>query len=416
MRTGRASLFAILAIPAVLAACADRDDTPVSPDAARQAALPEQAQGKARGIHAKFAEIERQVPGFGGYFIDAEGNLSAYVTDPRSEAAARAALQPVQRARPASARGKNGGEIRIHQGKYAYSQLSAWNERLPRVLSTKGVVFTDLDEAANRLRVGVENAGLETAVRTQARQLGIPDAALEVSVAEPFQRHQTLQNVVRPLRGGIQINYGNFLCTLGWVVRDAANTLAYLTNSHCTNIQGGVEGTQHHQPLAPNLIGTEYADPVYFVGGACPAGQRCRYSDSSLGAITPVLGLGHGGVAQTLGWGSITIAALFNTGAEQAFPTQGQVLDKIGRTTGWTWGAVSATCVNVAVFGTNITLLCQDIVNAPSGGGDSGSPVFVYGGPTLANPAGILWGGNNTSFVFSAVGNIEFELGNLIFL
>lgn len=79
--------------------------------------------------------------------------------------------------------------------------------------------------------------------------------------------------------------------------------------------------------------------------------------------------------------GSITIDSAnprFRIIGEAAYPVAGQTLEKIGRTTGWTYGQVTNTCVDTNVAGSNITLLCQDYVSAGIGAGDSGSPVFAW--------------------------------------
>jgi hypothetical protein len=83
----------------------------------------------------------------------------------------------------------------------------------------------------------------------------------------------------------------------------------------------------------------------------------------------------------------------------------------VGRTTGWTQGKVTNTCVNVGVSGTTIVQLCQNLVSARLGAGDSGSPVFK--GSTNVTLSGILWGGNSsgTQYVYSPISNIEKELG-----
>jgi hypothetical protein len=72
--------------------------------------------------------------------------------------------------------------------------------------------------------------------------LGIPEAAVVIRFAA------TLRDQVRPIVGGLQINSPGFLCTLGFnAVRAAQNT--FITNSHCTNKQGGTEGKG--QALSP---------------------------------------------------------------------------------------------------------------------------------------------------------------------
>lgn len=413
------TLSVAVAAPLLLAAC-DRDATPLGPDAAQPSASAQPAQPRRSGLEARFAEIERQVPGFGGYFYDENGNLSAYLVDVGRAPQARAALAQVLASRPAQARGPGGsGEVQVRKGRYPFSQLSRWHDQMIPVLATRGVVFTDLDESQNVLRVGVENAGLETAVRRQAARAGVPAEAVVVSVTEPIKRlGHSLQDYNRPIEGGLQIGFGGFVCTLGYSV----NWGSYLTNSHCTNTQGGVEYTAHYQPYDPYYIGYEYADPYYWTGGSCPAGRRCRYSDSSLGAYDYNTWWHQGWVARTTYWGTTSPGSLIiddnnprlQVTGEQTYPTQGQYLDKIGRTTGWTFGPVTSTCVNTNVYMSDITQLCQDFVNAAVAGGDSGSPVFVWHGSNVT-AAGILWGGSGSTFVFSAIGNIEWELGNLSF-
>ena len=75
---------------------------------------------------------------------------------------------------------------------------------------------------------------------------------------------------------------------------------------------------------------------------------------------------------------------------------------------------MTATCATVNVSGSNITQICQTIVENSVqivGAGDSGSPVYTSGNAL----AGVLWGGNSsgTLLVFSPLKNVEDELGPL---
>jgi hypothetical protein len=72
---------------------------------------------------------------------------------------------------------------------------------------------------------------------------------------------------------------------------------------------------------------------------------------------------------------SLTIVGDFRITAEGS-AVVGNVVNKVGRTTGWSQGSVTNTCVNTNVSGTNITQICQNFVSATVGSGDSGSPVF----------------------------------------
>lgn len=369
-------------------------------------------------------KIAEQIPGFGGMFYDENGQLTVYVTQSAPGA------QPMAEARIAAVLSNNNqlaatGPLRVVAGQYEFLQLKGWHDRMQSdVLGADGVILIDVDERNNRLRIGVQKQEQQGAVKEQIAKLGIPEAAINVEVMEPiyFASH-TLRSNVRPLQGGLQINFGNFVCTLGFLaVRSGVQGM--VTNSHCTNIQGGVENTIYHQALASgttNRIALEIRDPAYFTGSGCPAGRRCRYSDTSFARIPhpsgPAVTINQGYIARTTGLGSITInhaAPRFRIVAETSFPVVGEVLNKIGRTTGWTQGAVVATCANVNVSGTNITLFCQDLVNAGSGGGDSGSPVFrIVNSPAAGDVRlyGILWGGNSsgTQFVFSSIGTFNVQ-------
>jgi hypothetical protein len=153
------------------------------------------------------------------------------------------------------------------------------------------------------------------------------------------------------------------------------------------------------------------ADPLYFKGGVCPRGKKCRYSDSSRAAYNSGVLFDLGGIAAVSGAGSLNITGTTNlSGEADANRTPlavGQSASKVGRTTGLSAGNVTNTCVNTSVQGSQIMQLCQTFVAANVGSGDSGSP--VYSGNTLV---GILWGGGTGTFAFSPLRSIKDELGN----
>ena len=279
-----------------------------------------------------------------------------------------------------------------------------------------GTVYSDLDEAHNRILFGVENGGLATAVAAVMRAHGVPSDAYAVEVTEPVQLAATLRDNVNPKVGGLQIHFTQYLCTLGFNVTQNGQT-HFVTNSHCTATQGGVENTVYYQPtstVAPSAIATEVKDPNYVRGGGagCPKSKRCRVSDSSLALYNAGVSATVGGIATTNG-SNLTITGTVNISAEATGTSPvpvGQSVTKTGRTTGTSTGNVTNTCVNTSVSGSNIMQLCQTFVNAAVGSGDSGSPVRQ--GNTLV---GILWGGSGSStFVFSPLASIKSDLGSFV--
>lgn len=403
----RPSVVRFVAVAALVAAAACSDST--SPTSREPLPVLQTAQAP------DLATLARSVPGFGGLFLD-HGVPTVYLTDVSKRGTAERALGAF-----AQSRGVAAAEIRVLQGKYAYGDLDRWSQAVSyEAFEQSGVVFVDLDEAANRVLVGVERGASHANVRSLAARLGVPAAALVTREVDPIQYAATLRDQVRPVVAGLQINFGNFLCSIGFnAVSGGQNS--FVTASHCTNKQGGVEGTQYFQSLASqpsSFIGTEVADPAYQrnLTAACPKGKLCRFSDAARAAYAAGVSFTLGGIAQTSGPnnGSLTIAGTFNVTSE-GNAIVGDVANKVGRTTGWTQGVVTNTCVNTGVSGTRIVQLCQTFVSAGVGGGDSGSDVFGLTGESSVRLLGILWGGNSagTQFVYSPISNVEQELGPL---
>jgi hypothetical protein len=299
--------------------------------------------------------------------------------------------------------------------------LPGWFARASTgVMALPGTVFADHDEAAGKLVFGVENRGAGRGVETALAHMRIPARAYEIRVVSAIHQLATLRDRFRPTIGGIQIHFGNYLCTMGFNADDGTQR-SFITNSHCTGRQGGVQGTDYYQPLSstdPTVIADEVEDPEYFRGGACPKGRKCRYSDASRALYRAGVSSTRGQIAKTSGAnnGSLTVTGNFTITAQSTATTfaNGTTVNKVGRTTGWTSGQVNGSCATVNVSGTNITQLCQTIVTSNGtliGGGDSGSGVFT--GTTNVTLVGIAWGGSGDGrmMVFSPLKNIRDELG-----
>jgi hypothetical protein len=396
-------------------------------NAARSAGniIPAASQGPAQtdGIETpddRFAAVARQVPGFGGMFFDQDGTLQVYMLGQKgpADAALMAFLDDVIAREVGKGERLSGAGVEILEGQYDFLDLHRWQQQTsPAMLALPEVVFTDIDETTNRLRIGItDSPGMTEAVEKSLSELGVPREAVLISETKPVLPE--LRNRRRPLRGGLQINFGNFLCTLGFVAVRQGVT-GYVTNSHCTNTQGGVEGTVYHQPIASgttNRIAQEIADPTYFTGGSCPAGRRCRFSDTSFArvphpsgpAVTTALGTIARPPVGSFTWNGVDI---FRITAEAA-PVVGQSVTKVGRTTGRTSGTIQQTCANFNVANSTITQLCQSRASFTSAGGDSGSPVFRITSLPNVTLVGIHWGSGG---VFSPITGIQRtgELGSI---
>jgi len=382
-------------------------------------------------IDAEFVRIAQEVPGFGGFFYDETGTLNVHMTGVQtlSTAQVASALRDRLVRLPIDASELQG--MRVREARYDFIQLDAMHREATPVLSLPGVVFTDADEGANRVRIGVESSAAEAAVRDAIAMAGIPSEAVIIELTAPIvpESGHTLRDRIRPVAGGLSINFtrgaSGFICTMGFNVRSptVSGVHGFVTNSHCSDTRGVVIPTpywQHSRFVEGTFIGHEAHDIPFFTGGMCPEGRRCRWSDALGGLYEAGVENAFGRIYRTTQpsplpadtiWTIDPATPMWQIVDEHPFPVIGQELHKVGRRTGWTSGLVSATCVN-SNTAPDITLFCQDRVATPSGGGDSGAPYFVRIGDTNSVALiGIHWGSGGTppTTVLSSMSNIRFE-------
>ena len=144
-----------------------------------------QESGRMEGHDDLLVRVEQQVPGFGGMFIDREGRLAVYLLDTSQLGAARAAIEAVFGVDSVPAAG-----VRAMQGQYVVSQLKAWSEMATAILELPGVTTVDLDEARNRVAIGIEHKSRTRAVERALSAIAIPRHAVTIQVTE----------TIRPLR------------------------------------------------------------------------------------------------------------------------------------------------------------------------------------------------------------------------
>ena len=374
-------------------------------------------EGPVRSADDELVLMGREIPGFGGLYYDEQGRPNVYLLDPAG--AGSVAVKSL------------GAGVLVHRGDFEFERLLNWRLKLRPLLALPGVVSLDADESRNRVVIGVDASSRTKSLDRERLELGLlsADVPREAVVLEETARIEELvglRDKLRPVPGGSQILFnGIFVCTLGFNAF-RGNDFGFVINGHCTGVRGEVDGMRYveGQPSS-GAIGTEIADPGFSTGGPCPVGRRCRFSDSAFAKYdNPRLGV-LGGIARPLSGGSeIGSVSLKNPATRFAVtgrvgsPLVGDVVHKVGRTTGWTYGTVYATCADVNNGGTDITQFCQSRVRGGGGPGDSGSPVFYVLPKNKAKLVGILWGGSTdpslgTVYVFSPLENIEAELGPL---
>jgi hypothetical protein len=158
-----------------------------------------------------------------------------------------------------------------------------------------GVIFSDVDESHNNIRIAVDNTSAKQAILDQAKSLNIPSTALVVEIRDAPALRATLSDRNTTLSGGLKI-FGGLGCSLGVVGQRHPNANSdlwentILTASHCTSASGtigGLQGTTFHQPSASgtaNVIGVEIYDPPTFSGVATV--QLAAYADIAMPHIS----------------------------------------------------------------------------------------------------------------------------------
>lgn len=406
-----ALIACVTALP-VVPARADDDLEPDDPEITTSAPANDEAHGLL--FDERLAMIAARVPEFGTLYVDeAARTLVVHVTERRPQTVAdlRRAL------REAFPGEKLPGRIRLVDGQFSFEQLNRWHERARQLFTTMDeVVLLDVDDRTNRLRIGVDTASAAPELAQRLAAMSIPPEGWRMDEVEPVDPISSVTDRHRPVMGGLQIQIGSAaggFCTYGLTAtRNGVN--GFITNSHCTTTEGGVESTQLAQPAFAadgantNTIATETVDPAFITGGVCPVGARCRYSDS---AFAQRSASASRAIARTsigsLAWDG---SSRYYVVSEQS-PFVGLALRKMGRTSGHTVGLVESTCADIWQNGTNNLMLCQADASFTTLAGDSGSPVFRTLGCTVSGAAGscadaygLVWGGGG---VFSPIANIQ---------
>ncbi|WP_419167877.1 hypothetical protein [Candidatus Palauibacter sp.] len=98
------------------------------------------------GPDKRFNEIAKSVPEFGGYWMDAGGNMVVALTDLTKQTA----VANITRTELQNTMGP-GGSIRYEQVTYGFNRLLGWRESLTgRLHARSDVAFLDIDQESNK--------------------------------------------------------------------------------------------------------------------------------------------------------------------------------------------------------------------------------------------------------------------------
>jgi LPXTG-motif cell wall-anchored protein len=136
-----------------------------------------------------FVMVGRRVPSFGGAYVDQGGTLRVWLTEPRAEAArqARDALVEIV------GEGFAVERLAVLEAKYSWLDLRRWYVAMRDIHQVApDLVFTDMDEARNRITIALEDPDRHrAAVEAELDRLGIPGEAVNIEQSAPIQQLPT---------------------------------------------------------------------------------------------------------------------------------------------------------------------------------------------------------------------------------
>lgn len=236
----------------------------------------------------------------------------------------------------------------------------------------------------------------------------------------------------RPLTGGYYL--GPSSCTItGTALRGTDHIL--MTASHCTATNWGLDYGAIWQGIPTPTFGVEQIDPPYYSCATITAPtKKCRKADIAAYNVNSIptepgdtLSWAPGliamttyptnGVYQSPGSKIISSTPYWTVTATSNSVLVGNTLHKVGNATGWTFGDVTATCVDNKPGGWTVTIVCADKTGMYAGDGDSGSPAFIAGWNQTATFVGVVWAKDpGTSIVWiSNFGQMKQDLGTVTF-
>jgi hypothetical protein len=137
----------------------------------------------------RLAEGTKEVPGFGGLFLDPKDNgiVYVYMLDPtQQEEAKRAAKNSLDPDLFKLIR-----EVRVLQGQYSFTQLREWYSLIFRnatIGALPGITVSGIDKGKNRIAIGVDDKvdldKVQKAVEEELVKLAIPREAVIIKVAQ----------------------------------------------------------------------------------------------------------------------------------------------------------------------------------------------------------------------------------------
>jgi hypothetical protein len=381
-----------------------------------------------RTIREEFRDMSVRFPGFGGIWIDDNDRLVInFAGDDVPNAlpgAVRAWLHAFGRSDLAQR------ATRIHKVERDYSDLYTQLNAIKVVAADYDIVTSlGIDEMSGRVTVGIRDEGSLPRLQQGLADRSVVTEAVTFAITGPVVEVQGLQSMFSDMMGGIQINRHSGAggsCSIGfvgfrqmtgmpWPYADFSQ-IVLTTAAHCTSSQLAMSGDAFGQPDINRPVGVEIDEAEIYLQGSsyCGSYTYCRFADVAVVQISNGISSWPTRAAKSssvtsgnppyLGWQNYTGSGVKGVLA-------GDMVTKVGRTTGQTSARVVSGCYDIQSSSTpGLWTLCA--AKAPLGvkGGDSGAPVFI---PSIKVIGGLVFAASTTSkdSYFSRIEHVEPALG-----
>lgn len=206
------------------------------------------------------ADLAREEPSIGGLYVDEEGVLTVLVVNvDRAAAAARVARRLVAEGRVRGIAKSFNGKVRHRPARFSLIELAEWRLKVRDKVEELGALWIDLNEARNRIEIGIPRSEQERVVQQLSKYLSslrIPAASIEVRdgvalIPRSGARNPgpigpaSLNGYADTLVGGLGIGWqGGALagpCTIGFVAERSVGGTGIVTASHCSPTIWGLD-------------------------------------------------------------------------------------------------------------------------------------------------------------------------------
>lgn len=355
-----------------------------------------------------FHDIGGRIPGFAGFYFDADGTVNVMLVDLKQNGLARREVSELLE----RTRGRALGHMKVKQVKYNFRQLYRWKELITGAPQESGFTTIGICEKENRVCMSVHRGGGLALARDLVSRLGIPSDAISIEEGDPVTPAKLLTEVFSPVPGGVRVSPRG--CTLGFNALYGTQRV-FVTAAHCTDVFGSTApASLFGQPNAFRRIGVESYDPPTFPCTVNGVTYSCRRSDAAEVQYHDTVAVRLGRIARPY-FNSTTVDPNnpeFRIIGERQFPYVGETVSFVGQISGWREGPVSGICLDLKTEiienDRNVLLKCQTQIDVAAQDGDSGAPTFhrsSYPGDVYL--AGILNSRREGRSYYSPMQNIE---------